>query len=311
LLPFAEDLDPARIHVQEPYTVVFLCGGQCTSLNDPEPRSLRDAFLKAIDNPIMEEGEWLRAEEVTQQTGFFDSYTDILVFETDLAQIVKLIVLFCESEGSSAELGAFTAIDEILERLFVIVRERHWREDSFIKLGPLRRIERKVGRGAIQVVADEDVGIVENQIAMIDKKALVDQLHEPLAARLKEPKEPSTFDPSRAGHVIKLIVGLVQEYGALTFEEILSLLKSLNVEKRTEDIRGYLLCAKSVGWLLVSSRGANDYFIQTGKGADAATFHMKDGAKEKNKMRRRTTIREHWQKNDKPRFGAMQAVRAE
>jgi hypothetical protein len=145
VLPFAEDLDPARIHVQEPYVVVFLCGGQCTNLNTREPVSLRDAFLKVIDNPIMNEGEWLRAEDVTQGTAFFDSYTDILIFETDLAQIVKLIVLFCESEGSSAELGAFTAIDEILERLFVIVRERHWREDSFIKLGPLRRSEKSAG----------------------------------------------------------------------------------------------------------------------------------------------------------------------
>lgn len=287
----------------------FFAGGLSTSLNDTTVHSFRDAFIKAIDNPVMRRGEWLLAEEVTKTTGFFDSYSDILVFETDFAQIVKLIVLFCESVGSSAELGAFAAIDEILQRLFVIVREEHWKEDSFIKLGPLRRIERKVGRFAIQVIADDEVDIANKHVSEINKNALVGLLQKPLHDRLSAPREPTTFDPTKAGHVIKLIVGVTQEYGALTFAEIVLLLRSLKVEKTEEEIRGYLLCARAVSWLVTISRGENDYYVATEKGGDAATFHMKEGAKEKNKGRRRTTIREHWQKNDRPRFGAIRAAR--
>lgn len=128
-------------------------------------------------------------------------------------------------------------------------------------------------------------------------------------ARLKEPKDPSTFNPASAGHVIKLIVGLVQEYAALTFSEISSVLRSFRVKKNDEDIKGYMLCAMAVGWLTIGSRGGNDYYIPTAKGADAATFHMKDHAQQKNKLRRRAIIREHWKSNDRLRFGAIRASR--
>lgn len=140
MLPFVDDIDADKIHVQEPYDVVFLCGGKTTDINDATIHSLRDAFLKEMTNPVMDHGEWLTAEQVTRRTDFFDSYGDILVFETDLAQIVKLIVLFCESEGSAAEFGAFAATEEILPRLFVVIRQRHYDETSFIKFGPIRRV---------------------------------------------------------------------------------------------------------------------------------------------------------------------------
>jgi hypothetical protein len=310
LLPFVDDIDADRIHVQEPYDVVFLCGGKTTDLGDTTIHSLRDAFRKAIPNPPMHHGEWLTAEEVTRSSGFFDSYGDILVFETDIAQIVKLIVLFCESEGSAAELGAFAAIDYILERLFVVVRGKHWNEDSFIKLGPLRRVQNKLGRGAIQVIPDNAVGIATGGMQGIDKKALVELLHEPLMMRLAEENEPTTFNPARAGHVIKLIVGLAQEYGALTFAEISTLLETIRVEKTKKDIKGYLLCARAVGWLSLVPMGPNDYFIATDEGEDAATFHMKESAPEKNKARRRTMIREHWQSKDNTRFAAIRSARS-
>src|SRR3954451_3527736 len=43
VLPFAEDLDAAKIHVQAPTAVVFLCGGQCSDIGVRIPLSLRDA----------------------------------------------------------------------------------------------------------------------------------------------------------------------------------------------------------------------------------------------------------------------------
>ncbi len=126
MLPFVEDIDAQKIHVREPFEVVLLCGGQFGSVSDPTPKSLRDAFLKAILPKPLQNRHLIQAEEITREFDFFRSYDDILVFETDLAQIVELIILFCESEGSLAELGAFAVIDEIMKRLFVVVREKDW-----------------------------------------------------------------------------------------------------------------------------------------------------------------------------------------
>jgi hypothetical protein len=196
-----------------------------------------------------------------------------------------------------------------MKRLFVVIREEHWNEPSFVKLGPLRRIEREVGREAIHVIADHDVGLEGKSAAKVDKKKLVEMLEGPLERRVNTVREPTTFDPRRAGHVIKLIVGLVQEYGALTLREISWLLKVLGAEKSDDQIRGYLCCAAAVDWLTTVSKGTNDYYVQTAssiaKGVDAATLPVKEGTKDTSKMRRRAVIREHWKEKDKLRFAAI------
>lgn len=305
-LPYADDIDPHVIHVSAPSEIIFVCGGQRSDLGDPTPLSLRDAFLKIADNPLFRKRDLLLAEDITADAmRFFDKYGDILKFETDFAQIVELIILFCESEGSLAELGAFAMIQEIALRLFVVVREKHWKADSFIKLGPLRHIEREYGREYIFVIEDGQVGLQGNSAAKVDKNALGQLLQTPLEIRLGKPREPTTFDQGRAGHVIKLVIGLIQEYGALTIAEIYYLLNLLNVSKSHADIGRYLLCAQAAGWLNEVSKGSNDYFVAVTSLKDAASLSSKDAAEQKNKSRRRLLIREYWKSNDSQRYASI------
>lgn len=250
----------------------------------------------------------IQAEEITPQISFFNKYENILDFETDLAQIVELIILFCESEGSLAELGAFAMISEIALRLFLVVREKHWNELSFVRLGPLRRIEKSYGRDCIFVVDDVSVGMRGNSARDVSIDALKTLLVPPLTMRLARPHEPTTFDAQRSGHLIKLVVGLVQEYGALRTEEIQSLLTLLKVSDISEQaIVRYLLCAEAVGWLKEVSKGSSDYFVAKAA-KDAATIYVKPTATEKNKPRRRHLIREHWKVHDAQRFNAITEI---
>ncbi len=302
MLPYSQDLDADRIHVQAASDVVFLCGGPYSDISDPTPLSLRDAFIKIVDYEPFKEKILIQAEEITSGYSFFDHYDNILDFETDLAQIVELIILFSESEGSLAELGAFAMIDEIAQRLFVIVRQVHWQSHSFIRLGPLQRIERKYGREYIYVVDDDDIGMRHDTAEFINKTALGSLLKRPLTIRLQKPRDPTTFDSNRSGHVIKLVVGLVQDYGALKVGEIEYLLRLLNCARTAAAIRSYLLCAEAVGWLKKVSKGLNDFFIAEKTRMDAATIPSKPAAQVRNKARRRLLIREHWKANDELRY---------
>jgi hypothetical protein len=309
VLPYSQDLDADKIHVQAPTSVIFLCGGPISSVAEPIPLSLRDAFLKILENPVLNGRDLIQAEDITPQISFFNKYENILDFETDLAQIVELIILFCESEGSLAELGAFAMINEIALRLFLVVREKHWNELSFVRLGPLRRIEKTYGRDCIFVVDDVSVGMRGSSAHAVNIEALKNLLVPPLTVRLARPHEPTTFNAQRSGHMIKLVVGLVQEYGALTTNEILILLKLLNVHEVNElALYRYLLCADAVGWLKEVSKGSSDYFVAKGTNIDAATISVKPTATEKNKRRRRHLIREHWRVHDTQRFNAISEV---
>lgn len=307
MLPFAGDLDAAKIHVQAPTSVVFLCGGQISDINVPTPRSLRDAFLKIIDNPAIRGKQLIQAEDVTVLSVFSEHYRDFLQFETDLAQITELILLFCESEGSLAELGAFSMVDEIAARLLVIIRDKYWNFDSFVKLGPLRALENRHGPSSVFVIDDLDIDMRGTSAANVKIDVLRDRLQEPILIRLKRSREPTTFDRGKSGHIIKLIVGLIQEYGALTVDEIMGLLSHLGIDTLQSLISAYLLCATSVAWIVEKRKGSRTYYVACNF-PDAASQVFGEGVAVRNKTRRRVVIRDHWRDSDPLRHLGIQEV---
>src|SRR4051794_35968807 len=68
-------------------------------------------------------------------------YKDLLKFEQDIAQVVGLIVLFVESAGSLAELGAFAALPTVAPSLLAVVDEHYYDQNSFVKNGPIKFLE--------------------------------------------------------------------------------------------------------------------------------------------------------------------------
>lgn len=305
MLPFLEDLDRAKIHVQAPTEVVFLCGGICSNINEPVPLSLRDAFLKISSNPAIQGKDVFRAEDITVLSVFSEAYTDLLAFETHLAEITELIILFCESEGSLAELGAFAMVREISSKILVVIRDGHWEKDSFVRLGPLRAIENSHGSTAIYVLDDLDIGMRPRSSSAADVKidVLRERLQAPIRLRLRATRVPTTFKPTIIGHRIKLIVGLIQEYGALTVDEIGEALNSLGVEIGPDSIVAYMLCAKVVNWVAKKRKGSTDYYFAQNV-PDAASLVWKNDTV-RNKTRRRFLIREHWKKTDSLRFSGI------
>ena len=300
MVPYVEDLSVEKLHVQAPTEIIFLCGGPISDIGQPGSASMRDAFLKILNHPAVGDREIILAEDITRLSVFSAHYGDILEFETHLAQITELILLFCESVGSFAELGSFAIIDEISTRLLVIIRDTHWKQDSFIKLGPLRYLQNRNPK-SVFVIDDHEIGITGNTGTNIDLKSFRSIVDEPLRSRLEILKDPSTFDGERPGHVIKLIVGLVQEYGALEFKEICYILKHFNLELDEAKLHCYILCAQAVQWLEQRKKGFRDFLIAKSDNP-AAHFFANDSAATKNRIRRRMMIREHWKENDPSRF---------
>lgn len=308
MLPFVDDLDAAGIHhVQAPTNVIFLCGGQCSSINDATPLSLRDAFLKISDNPAINRSVLIQAEEITSLSFFKDHYRDLLRFETDLAQISELILLFCESEGSLAELGAFAVSDEIAKRLLVIIRDKYWEADSFVRLGPLRYLENNHGSEAVYVIDDLDINMRAESAADVRIDVLKERLQQPLRKRLEQTREPTTFDQNKSGHIIKLIVGIIQEYGALTADEITDVLSKLNIDLNLGLVGGYLLCAEAVMWIAKKRKGWVTFYVAKDL-PDAATLSWKPSLNLRDKVRRRFIIRQRWSETDQLRSAGIRDV---
>jgi hypothetical protein len=93
---------------------------------------------------------------------------------------------------------------------------------------------------------------------------------------------------------------MIQEYGALTLEEVELTLMYADLYPGLKKIDGYLLCAESIGWVKREKKGANTYYFALPV-PDAATIVLKSPMKEP-KVRRRQDIREYWKKSDPDRY---------
>src|SRR5690606_38828081 len=115
--------DAASLHVRAPSPILLICGGPI-KVREPKPVSLRQAYTQVYNRTILNEYASFAPEDfsIFAPSG---NYQDWLAFESDFAQIVDLIVLFSESYGSIAELGAFAMVEEIAQRLLVVMDDQN------------------------------------------------------------------------------------------------------------------------------------------------------------------------------------------
>jgi hypothetical protein len=299
-----ECVDKDSFHVHAPTLVAFICGGVMEKEPAP-PRSLRDAFMRVIHRSPLKKYQFILAED----PGIFvpqGEYFELLKFESDIAQLSELLVLFSESYGSVAELGVFVMDDEISPKLMVVIDEKNYAQDSFIRLGPLFSLSRWHGESAVCVLTLSELNAAPN-VANIELDKLLEALDTPLKSRLAYKREPRTFDKRRHGHVTKLITGLIQHYGALTLDEIDFLLYCLNISTPPEEIKKHLLCAKLFQWVYVEKRGIFTYYAATlAAEKNALQFNLIPNTQIKDRKRWRADIRDYWQRTEPDRFKVIQ-----
>jgi hypothetical protein len=268
-----------------------------------KPLSLRDAFMRVSHLSPLSKYECVLAED----PGIFlplGEYIELLSFESDIAQLSELLVLFSESFGSAAELGVFVMDDEVSPKLLVIIDDKNFSENSFVTLGPLFSLKRRYGDPAVCVLklSDLNIGTISD-VSNINLDKFLAALESPLIQRLAAKREPRTFDKKRNGHVTKLITGLIQHYGALTIDEIDVLLYCLHSPRSLEDIRKHILCAERFRWIHKEKRGISTYYAARAAAEKSAlSFRLKPGAPIRDRQRWKSDIRDYWKKTDPDRF---------
>jgi hypothetical protein len=288
------------LRVGAPTDVVFLCGGAIDENIDP-PKMLRDAFYrvsKRIPPPyqiVLAED----AEPLTADAG----YNDLLSFESDVAQVVGLILLFAESAGSLAELGAFSALDTVAPRLLAVLCNKHYEDSSFIRNGPVRFLEAKFGDESIHVLDCEEMGLNDSgQILDLDAAAFITSIQDVIKSRLTKNYGHVKFKPDIAGHIILMIVGLCFEYGALTQQEIRDNLKFLGVKEIRFD--NFIYCALLMGWIKRVRKGNHVFYVSTSP-QSAILFNFAEVGPYKDKIRWRADLRAYWKGKDSGRLKAI------
>ena len=308
LAEFIDKLSSASIFVYPPTRRVLLCGGKVSQVNEPDyekvMKSLRDSCLRSRfnDNIVgFPKFDFLQIEEVHEFFNKNSPYSNLLEFEKDMAQVCELVLLIAEGAGSFVELGSFSIIPEIKEKLLLVIRRKFLSEKSYIALGPVASL-RDDYPNSVAILADALIGVVEDDYSNVDPQKVGEALCNPLATRISEVSEKNSFNSGKFNHVCKLYTALLREFYALNDKEIKEVMECFGVDFTKFNFEKIVFCCNVMGWasttFAVFDRIHFAYLEN-----EAAQFKFVESWKDK--ARRRQILRAYWEAADLHRIAAV------
>jgi hypothetical protein len=183
----------------------------------------------------------------------FSTYSDLLLFEKDLGYLTSAVIIFLESYGSIAELGAFSQINSLSEKLLVVVADNHHPKKSFISLGPIRNIEfTKKYQNSVCVIPSGKPNELEPHISII-----VDTLTK---KRIRTNKHVS-FKNTEPLHEILLVLDLINLFLVSLKTELIQLSTIFNVNLIFSRIYQLLFLLEKVELITCQHYGDTQYYI--------------------------------------------------
>jgi hypothetical protein len=294
-------LEPSRFKLARPKRFIFLCGGILEHENGT-PRTAREAFLRSLDNRSkFGDFDIVLAEDIN---AFYpDSpYRDknLIELETDIASLSDSVVLFSEGIGSLAELGAFTQIKSIAERMIVIIQEQYYNKKSFVRDGPIRQLE-QIDKQLVLVYdwKAQNSGKPLLDIGTFEK--IIDELKLGVLTKLGKLPGKSTIREDSFAHRAFLTCALVDAIGAITFEEAIEALDLLKITVSPSEMHRILFCCVAVNWLQQKPQGHTKYYLPSFH-TNVCDFSYIKGAIRKDTVRWKTDLRQDWRVTDPARF---------
>lgn len=233
--------------------LIFVCGG-LVDVKEPVPSSMRGQLYAYTSSEDEELHDCLRMAEDFKDYIDSGQYDDLLHFEHDIAKISSQVLLFLESPGSLVELGMFSSFESLYDKLCVIAPEEHLEaEDSFIFLGPLKRISSYVSDAVYVYPYDSINGIFD--------KAVWNEICEDINGRLKSKVKVEKFKKTDDGHLCMLILEIVNICFPVQLSEIDLVLKLFSIEISQKRLSQLIYLLFTLDLIQKKKRSSNTYFL--------------------------------------------------
>lgn len=257
-IEFVKKIDLNKSRIKNYTGFVLFCGGEFDPISI-KPLSARDAVLRYIcDNNLDKSYRIIQAEDIQEWINY-GIYKNLIDFEEDLADLASLVVLFVESPGSIAELGAFCVINKISKKLIVFVRDYYCKYDSYIKLGPIKYLEEK-NKESIRIYPWDQI----TEECIIEKD-VVSGITEDIEKYLNKLPKTNKFDSINHGHIMILLTDLIDIALAAKFNEIRNWLDLLGLDNDYSLLQKYLFTLVKLELIKEVNHGDVYYIINEQK----------------------------------------------
>lgn len=291
---FLTDIDLQKTHILAGLGLIVVCGGELRKVSDlGPPKSARDRLLSKLYPKLPTNTVWI--PETIDDWSLEEVYPDLLQLETDLASLTAVLVLITESAGSLAELGSFSCIPEIARKLLVFIDNAHYEADSFIRLGPIKHLEKRYGKDIRVYPFGEEYdaqGDFFNEICN-------EILSEREAAKATKP-----FCSDNVEHKLLLICDLVELFLIAKPNELLTWMKqAFEVDISELSLRRYLYLLEKLGILSRCRRGKDRYIVRSQNAAHSfIDYGTKSGSFKQERTRLKAKVQSYFLAHDPIRF---------
>lgn len=252
--------------------IVLLCGGKVSSKNNPDNN---DPPLESLRHAVSNHHtgfEIFRPEEITNWQS--DSiFKDLISFELELASICSLVVIILESEGALVELGAFSQLPELSDKIVAIRATEFANTDSFINLGILRFIIAKNPKNVKSYPWD-----TKNPNSIL-REVIVD-ITSDIQQVLNNLPKTQVLKADNFSHIMVMICGLLKLFTALKESEIFEYLGILNTKTTKDALKGKLFLLLKFQIIKIQIYSDATFYMQ-----GSENFHtLRISSKEKDKV---------------------------
>jgi len=248
--------------------IVLLCGGKVRTKDhpdDPTPPfgSLRDAITRSLTT-----FEVFRPEEITSwhSDGVFK---DLMSFERELASICSLVVIVLESEGALVELGAFSQLTELSEKIIAVCPSAHRTKTSFINFGILRYISAK------KTSSVRSYPWETNNPESITDEVISDAIFD-ITEELSTLSKTQVLKTSQNSHLMTIICELVKMFIALREGEIFDYLTVIGFSTTKDELRGKLFLLKEFRLIKLQNYSDAEFYMRTEETYHKLRITLKD-----------------------------------
>ncbi len=250
-----EQTDPEGCHLTELPSRIWVFGGPCQNKADGPALSLRDAFWRQSMEEHPAPAWFANLDRPEDHSGWLEhsGYSDLLEFERDACYLAKATILFAESPGAHAELGAIAIDAVLLHRLAVILEHQYTQGkslNSFLYLGPLRRVRTQ---GCLCVINDNTT-----QFSSHDFNAIVDALNQWLPTAHKKEK----LQPGNPTHRLLLLADLVDILLISSEPDLTAALAHFNVQMHINELKKSLKLLNFLKFVAIHESGITPYWLR-------------------------------------------------
>lgn len=305
LRTLATSLEVEKLRLTNFPGFIFLCGGQLPQASRP-PQSVRAYFHAHVRQTNPRIFNKLILAETIKEWYLDGTYGDLLQLEEDLAHLASLTILFLESPGSIAEFGAFTLLPPIQSKLCAVIEHGHYNSESFIKLGPIRHLE-NLRRDAVHVYPWRRTptnDLVDEGKAL----ELVAELSEDIELSLQSVPKEFLLDREDSGHIMLLLVDLLDLLVIATESDLLDVLQLANLKPLRKRLRQLLFVLRKLRLvtLYTYGRSTQKYYISVAK-VPFVRYAFNSSAPTTNRERWRHLFRNAYDAEDPRRLRALRA----